>query len=441
MSEPAAATGGTETTATPGTPATAGGSPPAAGGSPSGDETSAGGAAAGAEVAMGGSAAAGETSTGGTPDVGTEPPAVACSVSLSERVQVTDVPVSPEVQLRGIGINAENRPVILGTSPNGGAKVAWDDGTNAHVTPLDATGQRLGDDWTVEGVEVRGFVAHDDGAALIVVRGDAMVFVRFDASGNVAATLDIVGNQTHDVDGARWIDDWPHQGRLAWSGSEYSAYFGQTGNHGAAGNHQGDNWAIISPAGERQSGGWDWGCSHSLDSRIAHNGTDWAPICISDTYPGAGIFFRNRVEVSHEPSVTNVGGVAKLGGLVPAPDGYWLSFTTPENRASPDVAFIHIDNEGSASGQAYLTDTADVDERYSHLAAYGDQLLAGWDSGGQLTLAVIDTAGSIVEGPVETATQIGGQDDFATFANGDAGFAAAWDDLGLLRVVRVARCE
>jgi hypothetical protein len=310
------------------------------------------------------------------------------------------------------------------------------------VTPLDEMGARLAADIVLPGSEVRGFVAHDQGSAILVRRDDAMTFVLLDEAGTAQSTVDIVGTESHDVDGSRWIDDWPHQGRLAFSGSQYGAYFGQTGNHGSAGNHQGDHYTLLSAAGMEASGGWDWGCSHSLDVRLAHNGTVFAPICTSDTYPGAGIWFENDVEVSEEPSITNVGGIAKLGGLVPLTDGFLMSFTTPEDRQSTDIALIHVGNDGEPSGRAYLTDTASVDEGYSHLAAYGgDGFLAGWDADDVLTLAVVDAAGAILEGPTATTAQIGGQDDFATLANGDVAWASAWQDLGILRVVRVRACD
>jgi hypothetical protein len=308
--------------------------------------------------------------------------------------------------------------------------------------PLDAANQRAGDDIVVEGSEVRGLVAHDDGAAVLVVRDDQMVFVRLDEAGNTTASLSIVGGNSHTTDGDRWIDSWPHQGRLAWSGSEYAAYFGQTGNHGAAGDHQGDHYTIISPDGAELDGGWDWGCSHSLDVRLAHNGSIFAPVCTSDTYPGAGIWLRNRIELSPEPSITNTGGGTKLGGLVPAPDGFWLTFTSPEPGPTYDVVFLHFDNEGNVSGRVMLTETDSVDEEFSHLAAYGEgDLLAGWSTDGQLSLATLDTAGSILEGPVVVSAQIGGLDDFVTYPNGDIGWAAAWDDMSTLQIVWVAACE
>jgi len=351
------------------------------------------------------------------------------------------VAVSAEIDIGASSWNGPNLPVVFATSPNGQAKVAWGDGSNVHVTPLDGADQRAGDDAIVEGSEVRGLVAHDDGSAVLVVRGDAMVFERLSEAGALQSSLTLVGENSHTTDGDRWIDNWPHHGRLKWSGSEYAAYFGQTGNHGAAGDHQGDHYSFISPEGTLMQGGWDWGCSHSLDVRLDHNATTFAPICTSDTYPGAGIWFNNREEISTEPSITNTGTGTKLGGLVPTSDGFWLTFTSPEGRASYDVVLIHVGNDGSPSGRVYLTDTPSVDEEFSHLVAYGDHLLAAWSTGTELTLAVVDTAGTFLEGPVVVGARAGGRDDFAAYPSGDVGWAHAWDDLSTLQIMRLARCE
>lgn len=378
---------------------------------------------------VGGSVGAGGATTG------------ACATALSARVKTTQIAVSPNVNVTAYAINTPNRPVMLATSPNGTAKVAWSDGTNVHVTPLDSTDNRAGEDVLVTGTEVHGLVAHDDGSALLVVRGDAMVYVRLDATGTVQSELSLVGGNAHTTDGNRWIDSWPHQGRLAWSGTQYAAYFGQTGNFGTSGNHQGDHYSLISATGTLQTGGWDWGCSHSLDERLVYNGTKFGALCTSDTYPGAGIWFNNRVEVSAEPSITNMGAGAKLGGLVPATDGFYFTFTTPAGRASFDVAFVKIANDGAPSGKTYLTDTASVVEQYAYLAQYGDALLAGWaTTAGQLSIATVSTSGAITEGPVAVSARVGALDDFATYPNGDVGWAYAWSDLSKLQVTRVTRC-
>ncbi len=421
--------------------ATSGGSSPTAGATSSGGATPASGgrAASGGSTSSssgGGPVAGASTGTGGAAGA---PTSVSCSLPLVDRVKITDIAVTSSVVTKGSGINSANMPVILGTSPDGRAKVAWTDGKSVHVTPLSATGERQAPDSVIDGSEVRGFVAHDDGSALLVRRADAMVFVRLDEAGTAKSTLVIVGGTSHTTDGSRWIDDWPHQGRLAWSGTQYAAYFGQTGNFGSQGNHQGDHYSLIAADGLLAKGGWDWGCSHSLDERLAHNGTVWAPVCASDTYPPTGFYFNNKTKISDEPTITNVGGTAKLGGLVPAADGFYLTFTSPTGRASSDVGFVKFSNTGAPSGKVFLTDTASVQESWAHLAKYGDGLLAGWLSGSQLMIASIDTAGAITEAAVATTASIGGQDDFATWANGDAGWA--FGSQMLIRVVRVARCQ
>jgi hypothetical protein len=106
--------------------------------------------------------------------------------------------------------------------------------------------------------------------------------------------------------------------------------------------------------------------------------TAWAPLCTSDTYPRAGTGFNNRTEVSPEPSITNTGGGARLGGVVPTSDGFYFTFTTPAVRASFDVAFLKISDTESPSGKTHLTDTTSVVEQYAYLAKCGDALLAGW---------------------------------------------------------------
>lgn len=422
-----------------GAAATTGGKATQGGGGASGGSGKGGSPATGGKAASGGSSATGGTpATGGSGGDSSVP--VPCATPLAQRVTIKDIAVTSKVVTKGSGINAANMPVILSTSPDGRSKIAWTDGKSAHVTSLNAAGEREGDDVVIEGTEVRGFVAHDDGSALLVRRADAMVFVRLDAAGMAKATLGIVGNVSHTTDGSRWIDDWPHQGRLAWSGTQYAAYFGQTGNFGSQGNHQGDHYSLIGADGVLAKGGWDWGCSHSLDERIAHNGTVWAPVCAADTYPPTGFYFNNKTKISDEPTITNVGGTAKLGGLVPAADGFYLTFTSPSGRSSSDVGFVKFSNTGAPSGKVFLTDTASVQEAWAHLAKYGDKLLVGWGTGAaQVTIATIDTAGAIVEQPVATTAQIGGQDDFASWPNGDAGWA--WGADMAVHLVRVTRCQ
>jgi len=369
---------------------------------------------------------------------------VPCSTPLAARVRVTAVSVSPSsVEVTGGGFFSPFKPVILSPAADGTSRVAWTDGTGTvHVTPLDAADARRGQDATLDGEEVRGFVDLGDGAAVLVRRGDVMALVRLSDAGAEAFTLDIVGGTSHEVEGARWIDDWSHEGRLAWSGSQFAAYFGQTGNHGSAGNHQGDRLTLVDPAGALASGGWDWGCSHSLDVRLAWNGAMFGPVCLSDCYPGKGIYFNHSSLVREEPSGDCSGfSDASLGGLVPASDGFWLSFTSGEGRGSSDVGLVRIAPDGTPGSPVFITDTSGTDETGAHLARYGENFLAGWIEGAAHVLTVVSASGGAVEGPVPIDAQFAEKDDFITWPGGDVGWAYAWGDMTQLRIVRVSLCE
>ncbi len=267
-----------------------------------------------------------------------------------------------------------------------------------------------------------------------------MVIVRLAANGVPVFENIIVGDNTHLVDGDRWIDSWPHEGRLAWSGDTYAAYFGQTGNWGSQGNHQGDHLSMFTVTGAVSGGGWDWGCSHSLDVRITHNGTRFGPVCLSDCYPGKGIYFNHNTLVNNEPSGNCSGGSsAALGGLASATDGFWLTFVSEEGRASHDVALSHIPNGGAPAAPIWLTDTASVQESQARLAPYGANMLVGWRAGTQTKLAVLDMTGAILQGPEDVSVTLPSGSDITTFPNGDVGWATSGS--GGFDVVRVVRCQ
>ena len=355
---------------------------------------------------------------------------VPCATPLAQRMLATAVATTG-----GAGT------AFLAAEPGGCAKAAWSDGSTVHVTPIDGSGQRFGADLTTAGSEIRGLVAHDDGAAVLVVRGDEMVLVRLMANATSLFENVVVGNNSHQTEGDRWIDGWPHEGRLAWSGSTYAAYFGQTGNWGAQGNHQGDHLATFDPQGTAGGEGWDWGCSHSLDVRITHNGTRFGPVCLADCYPGKGIYFNHsEALVSDEPSGDCAGGSsAALGGLVGAGDGFWFSYVSEQGRPSHDVALVHIDNAGSVGAPTWLTSTDAVEESNAQLVRYGAGMLAAWSTGAETMFVALDASGAVVEGPVAVSATLPWGSDLAAYPSGDVGWV--YPDGGGLSLVRVQRCE
>ncbi len=364
---------------------------------------------------------------------------------LADRVTVTEIDVSPVSVVTWVGGSwSSDRPVILSPLQNGTSQVAWLGSDNlAHITPLTAADTRGGPDTSTAADEIRGFVAHDDGNAVMIVRGDEMALVRLDSSGGVTFDVTLVGNNNHTREGDEWISDWTHEGRLAFDGGKYAVYFGLTRNWGASeGEHQGDMLGFINTDGSGAGGGWDWGCSHSMDVRLSHNGTRFGPLCISDCYPGKGIYFNHNTRVSTEDGSCGGSTAAEFGGMVPNHNGgFLLTFASKTNRPSYDVVFIPLDGNGSPGTKVFLTDTPSVNELNVHLALYGPDLLVFWHEGSRHLMARMDRTGTLLEQPVEIQAEAGQPNDMINFSNGDVGWAYAWGDRTRLKIVRVRYCE
>ncbi|MDP1822335.1 MAG: hypothetical protein Q8L48_03805 [Archangium sp.] len=340
---------------------------------------------------------------------------------------------------------SNNRPVHLVGLADGTARAAWSGGGQVHVTPLSASLQRAGPDVIIAGESVRGFVAHDDGtAALLVVRGTGMFLVKLRADGTALFETAVVNDQPSEVEGARWVDSWGHEGRLLFTGTVYVAYFGHTKHWGAMGKHQGDLLISLDATTGQPTGGpagWAWGCSHSLDVRLAWDGASIAPVCLSDCYRAKAVMLNDSDVLQDEPggncagsSPGELGGLASLGG-----GGFGFTFSTKEGRASRDVGFIAIDAQQRKSPVVWLTSAAG-DESAPHLARYGaGGLLASWREGSASKLAVLSPAGVVVEGPITAPVGVADRDDFTRWPSGDVGWAEGAGRM--LRVSRVRACS
>jgi hypothetical protein len=340
-------------------------------------------------------------------------------------------------------------PIYLAQLPDGSGSIAgWADTTGrVHLTQLDRDFQRAEPDIVLDGEEIRGLAPHFDGTALLVVRGDSLYVVRVESDGTVRYDKRLIGGESHSRPGSKWVDDWGHEARLVWDGERYGVYAGHTQYFGSKGKHQGDLFWYLDSEGERivrdNDGDWDWGCSHSLDLRLAYNGTRFGPVCLSDSYPSKGFHFAHReAEIRKEPSGDAHGrSDANLGGWVPLEDGFLMSFSSPEGRASSDVGVVFVHNDAWVGDVHWLTDTRGVDESGPHLAAYDEQFLAGWTSGRSHTIAVVDRDGSIIDGPVEIEATIQDKDDMVTMLDGSVAWAFVDGNASRLKVAQVMSCR
>jgi len=336
------------------------------------------------------------------------------------------------------GTTASGR-IFAAPMTGGGAILGWTGGGSVHVTHVDAAGNNLAD-FPVAGAEIFGLAAHDAGRAVLVSRSpDILALVILDPNGGVVSDQVVIGDVPHDVTENEWFGPLIRHGRLIWTGSDWAAYYPvqRLWNDGIA--HYGDQLRVYAADGASYQTVWSWGCSHSMDLRLAHNGDRLGAVCSSDCYPSKGVHFNHRGgELWPDNSGSNCAGGfgTSVGASVAFPGGFWVAFTARDQRNSADVAIVRVDGTNPKT-PVWLT-ADDTDDTALNAVTFEDDLLVAWDgtAGNQFVLA--DRAsGAVIEGPVNVAAaQLGGSSDFFEFANGDVGWAqrAADGSLGLARL-------
>lgn len=391
-----------------------------AGGGPDGGSSS-----EGAGSTTGGSPAAGGGSSGGAPGVGGgstggAPPCTA--TSLEEATRVTSVTISGASTSRALTAQAGAASVVAWAGSDG----------NVHVTKLDAVDQRVGEDLIVPGTQVFGVAATSDDVALLVARApDFMTFVRLDANGAVLAETNLVGGGDHQVEGTEWFGEFAQTGRLArLADGSYAAYHALHRRWPDGIGHQGDTLRLFDANGAPTGAAWGWGCSHSMDQRLAAGPSGLVPICISDCYPGKGVYFNHSAAlITDDPAANCAGGyTTTLGGLVATAAGFFL---------------VYADDSQVAHLGAFDSNGAPVSDRTlsvagsSRLAAFDDGLLLGASSGAT-TLQRLDATGADVGAPASIGAPLP-DGDFEGRTDGEVAWASAGGTS--LSVVRVRVCE
>lgn len=183
---------------------------------------------------------------------------------------------------------------------------------------------------------------------------------------------------------------------------------------------------------------WDWGCSHSMEIRLAHNGDELGPLCASDCFPDKGVHYAHNTFVYGDAAANCGGGyTAHLGGMVPVAGGFFAGFTSAQDRPARDAAVVHIANDNSVGAISWLTDGGGVDDL--HIAGYGGGLLAAWDAAGSATLQRLDAAGAALRAPESVSgVNLAAAGDMFAYANGDVGWAQR--DGATVSLARVGQC-
>lgn len=368
-------------------------------------------------------------------DSGAPPPfdAGPCGVGdLASRLTVTPVP----------GLAARG-PLYGAALAGGGVVAAFGSGANTTIQALGGDGSVFGAPITVEGGELWGFATSPDAHAVIVARGtDALYLVGVGHDGAPRFSQRLLGEVPHDVMGNEWFGALIRYGRLDYTGTEWAAYYtvNRLWPDGIA--HYGDQLRLFTTAGAPASTRWDWGCSHSMEVRITHNAARLAPVCASDCYPSKGVHFDHRTArlYTDESGSNCAGGYGtSLGGVVPMADGFWVTFTATDGRASPDVALVHVSNDGGADAPIWITTDAAHDGDV-HAARLGAGFVVAWSGGGVDRIARFDAGGAMQEGPLTlTGAGLSGASDFFVIEGGDVGWFTSV--AGSLAFARLRACE
>ena len=311
---------------------------------------------------------------------------------------------------------------------DGRTLVGWTDSSGSgHVSILNSSGS-LAQTFDFPSRSVHGLVAHSDNKfALLLWNATAktMWLSKRNADGSLAW-------ETNITDPLTVFDPTIGDGRLAFGNNTYAAYFAVYGVSGWVQGHNGDQLTYVDNNGVAKTGGWEWGCSHSLSELVSFHSTLglFMPVCSSDCYASKAILINDSKVVY--PCDGNCGGLvsAQLGEAALGSDSWKLVFSGLNRPGfiGKGIGLATI-NSAFQSSYTWLTNTTGDYERDPVIARLGsslatDRYLVGWKTTNDNVywLGVINGSGAFVAGPEEVSsagTAWGNRDDsFRTRADG-----------------------
>ena len=276
------------------------------------------------------------------------------------------------------------------------------------------------------GLELRGLAAEptgEFGALLWDDANDKIYLHRFTSAGLPDWQEELTNASNSPTDFG--IGD----SRLEFGDGKYGAYYHVHSDTG----HEGDTLKWISTSGTETTG-WSWGCSHSMSALLRYNDaqTKFMPACVTDRYPGTsgsnfaansigGIYLNHNARKVMDLDAGCNGSVAgELGAAAISPDGWKLGFNGHQAAATmgqssydsssmnQDVGFVSVASNYDPGSVVWLTSTSGIDEedvvmaRWTPEGQSNEQYIVGWaESSTKRQLAIVDAAGSIIDGPTE----------------------------------------
>jgi hypothetical protein len=440
-----------------------------------------------------------------------------CAIGASN-VKVTEIDVGSAVAYSEVDSNGAApglEPLAISPIPGGGSRVSWmgTDG-NLHVAQLDATDALVaGSAFTLPAFDYEDIYADATGGVALVTRpalgGSAanhdcgniddlcglvadyptadpcmdMYLVRFDGKTETWATkltdttASLPAYDTSPTTATTVVYIWwyAHNGRIAFDGTRYGAYFGAaiSVSQACVGSstlttginiHQGDRLELVSTSGALEAtGGFGWGCSHSAFERLVWDAaaSKFVAVCENDAPTGGK---SGRIAIA--PATTTVYAedlaYSNFGSVLPDPAGGYWGITSDIRAGQPagadglaNVLLLHFTTGAADDPPLTVASDTGLNDRAPHLAPFGkNRMLAAWetstktgnllpnDTGRKLYVQALASSTGAAEGaPYYVAGVLGSRyQDFRAFPDGSVAYPAPGSASTKLKILRVSPC-
>jgi hypothetical protein len=340
---------------------------------------------------------------------------------------------------------------------NGSTLIGWTDASgNGHVSLV--SGGTIQQTFNFTATPVRGLVVHPDNSFAVLLLNFAapptppavpqnfMTLSLLTASGTTQWTTSLA-NSTAPIGtvpgafpnpptfGGQGIGD----SRLGYGGGMYGAYFSVFANPDSTGtSHDGDQYTLVNNSGVIQTGGWNWGLSHSLAELIDYqpNLARLTALGVTDCFPSPAMWADTSADGGPQHLIFagdgNCAGntAVQLGQMAAFTGGNWLvAFNAQSEAAFTDalgnmhpaftgqgVGVVSFNGSYTATPVTWLTtsDPTGTDEFDPVLARVGtglasNRFLVGWhlQTEGTFNMAVINPAATVLS-PVEAVSPTAG---------------------------------
>jgi len=297
--------------------------------------------------------------------------------------------------------------LYLAPRSNGTFLAGWTDSSgDGHVSTV--SGSTLTATHDFPGRSVRGLVAHEDGTYAVLLKDGVVLSMSKRAAGGSQLWTTTI-NSALAEDSSRLGDH-----RLAYGGGTYAAYWAVHGVSGWVAGHEGDELRFVSSTGAILSGGWTWGCSHSMAELVGYHPTQqsFASFCSTDCYPDPpGLKMNHSTNVFGAAGDCGGGVSLQLGQMAAAEAGWKVVFSAMDGAGATAYGIGLASAGGGVSPSVtWLTDSDGSQERDPVIARLGqatpERYLVGWrlETSATFHLGIIDGAGNFVEGPEQMSS-------------------------------------